>query len=358
MYQRKLGPTVGALRRTLAAEVAAAPKCSSRAFSASARRFEESSGAAASAPAPAQLDTRKARTANALSQITRLGANRRTVRPGGNIPNGQTEGQPGQGPARVRPEGSLRITREAYGPAGGAPPPGAMVRAPAQLKLSRNGPRTGGNASVGGRRGPNLRGRDGVKDGKKGGPGNRSADGPKRRERGNKEDGQEEKVDPNSIKFEDSLSNGMLQHLLRLQRGQWDRKPYEPKYAPGSFAANQLIHQGRELFRGEAPPVKIWGRLEKTIGVVGMHNAEAHLKVRRVTDLDDEALGERREHFETSDGGFQVKAKGPETSKASAVKAPVAKVPVPKASAANAPAAVAQAAAANVPAPQQAPVVQ
>jgi hypothetical protein len=145
----------------------------------------------------------------------------------------------------------------------------------------------------------------------------------------------------------------MIQHLLRLQRGQWDRKPYEPKYAPGSFAANQLIHQGRELFRGEAPPVKIWGRLEKAIGVVGMHNAEAHLKVRRVTDLDDESLGDRREHFETSDGGFQVKAKAPEASKTAAVKAPA-----PQAPATNAPAAVAQAAAAKVPAPKQAPAVQ
>ncbi|KAJ4343345.1 hypothetical protein N0V87_000568 [Didymella glomerata] len=346
-----MGPTVGALRRTLAADVAATPKCSSRAFSASARRFEEPNGAAPSTPAPAQPDSRKARTANALSQITRLGANRRAVRPGGNIPSGQPEGQPGRGPPRVRPEGSLNIIREAYGPVGprgGAPPPGTMVRAPAQLKLSRNGPRTGGNASVGGRRGPNLGGRDG----KKGGTGNRSADGPKKRERGNKEDG-EQRADINSVKFEDTLSDGMLQHLLRLQRGQWDRKPYEPKYAPGSFAANQLIHQGRELFRGEAPPVKIWGRLEKAIGVVGMHNAEAHLKVRRVTDLDGESLGDRRKHFESSDGDFQVKAKAPEASKAPAAKGPASKVPVT-----NAPAAVAQVAAANVPAPKQAPVVQ
>ncbi|KAF3046632.1 hypothetical protein E8E12_011340 [Didymella heteroderae] len=357
---------MGALRRTLAADVAATPKCSSRAFSASARRFEESNSSAPSAPAPANPDSRKARTANALSQISRLGANRRTVQPGGlargKFPSGQTEGQPGRGPPRVRPEGSLNITREASGPEGarrGAPPPGAMVRAPAQLKLSRNnGPRTGGNASIGGRRGPNLRGRDG----KPGGPGNRSSGGPKRRERGGKEGG-EQRADASSIKFENTLSDGMLQHLLRLQRGQWDRKPYEPKYAPGSFAANQLIHQGRELFRGEAPPVKIWGRLEKTIGVVGMHNAEAHLKVRRVTGLDDESLGDRREHFETSDGGFQVKAKASEASKASAVKghttrAPAAKAPAPKVAAPNPPAAVAQAAAAEVPAPKQAPVVQ
>lgn len=226
-----------------------------------------------------------------------------------------------------------------------------MVRAPAQLKLSRNnGPRPGGNASVGGRRGPNLRGRDG----KSGGPGNRSRDGPKKRD--GKQEG-DKKADPRDVKFESTLSDGMIQHLLRLQRGQWDRKPYEPKYAPGSFAANQLIHQGRELFRGEAPPVKIWGMLEKRIGVVGMHNAEARLQVRRVTDLDDESLGDRRQHFETGDVDVQVKTKAPEASKAAA-KAPTASASATKAPATKAPAAVAQAAAAEVPAPKQAPVVQ
>lgn len=295
--------------------------------------------------APASPDSRKARTANALSQITRLGANRRTssIQSGGlargNFPSGQTDAQPGQGPPRVRPEGSLKITREAVGPAGprkGPPPPGAMVRAPANLKFSRNtGPRPGGNASVGGKRGPNLRGRDG----KAGGAGKRSSGGPGRRERKKPSD---ERLQPRDVKYEDTLSDGMVQHLLRLQRGQWDRKPYEPKYAPGSFEANRLIHQGRELFRGEAPPVKIWGKLEKHIGVVGMHNAEAHLKVRRVTDLDEESLGVRRQHFETGDVDIQVKAKAP------AVKAP----------ATNAAAAVAQAAASKAPAPKPAPVVQ
>ena len=216
-----------------------------------------------------------------------------------------------------------------------------MARAPAQLKLSRNaGPP--GNASVGGRRGPNLRGRDR----KPGGSGTRSREqGPKRRERRGGDDGIKEA----DIKFEDSMSDGMVRHLLRLQRGAWDRKPYEPKYAPGSFAANRLIHAGREFFRGEAPPVKIWGMLEKRIGVVGMHNAEAHLEVRRVTDLDDESLGERREYFETGD----VETKAPAAS------APAASAPATKAPAANAPAAVAQAAAAaEVPAPKQATVVQ
>jgi hypothetical protein len=84
----------------------------------------------------------------------------------------------------------------------------------------------------------------------------------------------------------------MVHHLLRLQRKEWDRVPYEPKYAPGSFAAQELIHEGRELFRGEVPPVKVWGPLEKRIGVVGMFGAEAHLKVRRVPDGDDKPFGE------------------------------------------------------------------
>jgi hypothetical protein len=83
-----------------------------------------------------------------------------------------------------------------------------------------------------------------------------------------------------------------VRHLLRLQRKEWDRTPYEPKYAPGSFAAQELIHEGRELFRGEAPPVKYWGKLEKRIGIVGMHGAEAVLKVRRVPDGDAAPFGQ------------------------------------------------------------------
>jgi hypothetical protein len=214
------------------------------------------------------------------------------------------------------------------------------------LKLARGRP--GGNATVGGRRGPNLRGRDG-----KAGGGAREQ-GPKKRER-KKDGGKSSKsINPADVKTQDTLSDGMVQHLLRLQRGEWDRKPYEPKYAPGSFAANELIHAGRELFRGEAPPVKIWGMLEKRIGVVGMHNAEAHLKVRRVTDLDDESLGDRRQHFETGDVDLKVPAKVP----SKAVKAPATKAPATKPAAANAPAAVAQAPAAKVPAPKQATVVQ
>jgi hypothetical protein len=94
------------------------------------------------------------------------------------------------------------------------------------------------------------------------------------------------------VPLAETLSDGMVHQLYRLQRLQWDRVPYEPKYAKGSFAANELIHAGRELFKGESPPVKFWGPLEKRIGVVGMHGAEATLKVRRVGDGDDAPFGQ------------------------------------------------------------------
>lgn len=248
--------------------------------------------------------------------------------------------QPADG--AVPAKGGLKISREMVGPAGardGARPPGPMAHVPAQLKLARNTGR-GGNATVGSRRGPNLRGRDGKPGG--GASGSREQ-GPKKRERkAGEDDGK--KINAADVKTETTLSDGMVQHLLRLQRGEWDRKPFEPKYAPGSFAANELIHAGRELFRGEAPPVKIWGMLEKRIGVVGMHNAEAHLKIRRVTDLDDELLGERREHFETGD--VESKKRMPEASK-------TAKTP-----ATNAPAAVAQGVATKALPAKKASVVQ
>ncbi|KAJ4989170.1 hypothetical protein SVAN01_05249 [Stagonosporopsis vannaccii] len=361
MYQRNMCPAMGALRRTLAVDVSATSRSSTRAFSASARRCDESNNAAPAAPAAAKPDSRKARAANALNQITRLGANRRTGPGGlakGSFPSGQRAAEPAHGPPRVRSEGGLKITRELVGPAGpskGAPPPSAMARAPARLKLSRppsSGP--GGNTPVGGRRrGPNLRGRDGKQGGSSSGGNSNAERRPKKRDRTN--DAEEGgSVDPRDVKIGDVLNDGMVQQLLRLQRSEWDRKSYEPKYAPGSFAANQLIHAGRELCRGEAPPVKIWGMLEKRIGVVGMHGAEAHLKVRRVV-YDGKELGERREYSETGD--VEVKGKAADKAKAKA-KAPAVKAPAVKAAAAKAPAAIAQAAAASTPAPKQTAAVQ
>ena len=175
---------------------------------------------------------------------------------------------------------------------GSAPPEGGrMVRAP---NMFRN--RNNANATVGGARGgPNLRGRAGGKGGDRG-----KDRAPKKREKGKGGDAgpstKMSEIDPAT-----TLSDGMIHNLMRLQRKEWDRVPYEPKYALGSFAAQELIHEGRELFRGESPPVKIWGRLEKTIGVVGMFGAEAHLKVRRVPDGDHAPFGQEEAEEEVQE---------------------------------------------------------
>jgi hypothetical protein len=140
--------------------------------------------------------------------------------------------------------------------------------------------------------GPNLGGRAAGRGGPKGnrGPGGREQ-GPKRRDKKGG-DANERPPQLSDIRMGSTLSDGMVKMLYRLQRQEWDRVAYEPKYNHGSFAANELIHKGREFFRGEVPPVKIWGRLEKTIGVVGMFGAEAHLKVKRVPDGDEEPFGQ------------------------------------------------------------------
>lgn len=75
------------------------------------------------------------------------------------------------------------------------------------------------------------------------------------------------------VRVEDTLSDGMVQHLLRLQRKEWDRVPYEPKYAHGSKAATDLVAAGKKLFEGEKPAKKKWTRLDRAIGIVGMHGA-------------------------------------------------------------------------------------
>ena len=115
------------------------------------------------------------------------------------------------------------------------------------------------------------------------------------------------------VELGDTISDAMTQQLLRLQRKEWDRVPYEPKYAKGSFAANELIHAGRELFKGESPPVKYWGPLEKRIGVMGMFGAEAHLKIRRVPDGDAEPFGQ-----EVIEEAEPVQVKGTEKKEAAA----------------------------------------
>jgi hypothetical protein len=125
------------------------------------------------------------------------------------------------------------------------------------------------------------------------GPNNSGDKGPKKRDKAKSSAGS---APPRKTLAEtdlaETLSDGMIHHLLRIQRKEWDRTPYEPKYAKGSFAANELIHIGRELFKGESPPVKIWGPLEKRIGVVGMFGAEAKLQIRREGDGDAEPFGQ------------------------------------------------------------------
>lgn len=204
-------------------------------------------------------------------------------------------------PADAQPDANPRFARNTARPTttrGSTPPQGQMVRAPSTLRITRQavdgparGPARGPNV-----RGPNLRGREGGRPGpggkRAGATGNNRGDGgPKKR---GKNAGGDESM-PTSladVSIGETISDSMKQQLLRLQRKEWDRVPYEPKYAEGSFAANELIHAGRELFKGEAPPVKIWGPLEHRIGVVGMFGAEAHLKVRRVPDGDAEPFGQ------------------------------------------------------------------
>jgi len=98
---------------------------------------------------------------------------------------------------------------------------------------------------------------------------------------------------------------------------------YTPKYAPGSLAANELIHTGRELFRGESPPVKVWGDLEKKIKVVGMHGAAASLQIRRIPSGDAMPFGqEENEPESTADVNADIAEQTPIVVKANDVESP------------------------------------
>lgn len=271
---------------------------------------------------------RKTRSATALKQITNLQI-RRTVpggpargsfdstRPAPRSPPTQRDGS-GSVPANATPGGNARFARgpaNLAGTRGDATPAGQMVRAPSQLRITRS-PVGGANTRGPNLRGPDLRGREGMRargpGGPRGGPNSGGGDrGPKKRERKQGGDAAPRPTALADIDPATTLSDGMVHHLLRLQRKEWDRVPYEPKYAKGSFAANELIYAGREFFKGESPPVKIWGPLEKRIGVVGMFGAEATLQVRRVGDGDSEPFGQ-----EADDA---IETTGAEAQKASAV---------------------------------------
>jgi len=266
--------------------------------------------------------TRKARAETALRQITNLQA-RRAAAVGG-LARGQTgarrtaqpASRPQDTPSRTQDRPHFRLGRAAPASPRGAAPPGAqMIRAPSKLRITRDfGPQ--GHPT-----GPNLRGREGARgssgaptrpDGRGRGSGGAGLKDPGKRIKQKQDDSD----GPRTANFADvpaaqTLSDGMVHNLLRLQRKEWDRVPYEPKYALGSFAANELIHIGRELFRGESPPVKVWGPLEKKIGVVGMFGAEATLKIRRVLDDNAEPFDQ---HFgdEFDQGSDQSSSELPE----------------------------------------------
>ena len=243
----------------------------------------------------ADRSPRRVRNARAVSDITSLQFRRPLPKTsglaGGSFPSGRSSREIEDAPAPstaassstpkiITPTRKPLITRQMVdSPAprsGGAGPQGTMARAPAQLRVTRNAPSAKKNT------GPNLRGRNA---GGKGGNRTGGARAPKKREgKGGGKKGPDPTRMGEDVTLEHGLSDGMVQHLLRLQRKEWDRVPYEPKYAPGSYAANELIHAGRELFRGEAPPVKVWGRLEQKLNIVGMHGAAAHLQVRRMPE--------------------------------------------------------------------------
>ena len=221
------------------------------------------------------------------------------------VPTGASTGRPGAQTTSGTspPPGAKIITpRKPFvrKDAGGAP--GTMIRAPSTLKITRDAGPPGGRPSGG----PNLRSRGkgpGSSFPTRGGglPKNRGDEHrPPKRERaargGENNTGGAPKLDQDSVEPK-AIEESLMQTLYRMQRNQWDRKPYEPKYAAGSFAANELIHAGRELFKGESPPVKVWGKLEKTLNIVGMHGAAAHLQVRRVPDGDAMPFGKEHENL-------------------------------------------------------------
>ncbi|KAF1959305.1 hypothetical protein CC80DRAFT_591353 [Byssothecium circinans] len=309
MPPRSMCPSMGAMRRPVSRDVAALSNCCARGFHASTRQLQDQSGNGSSSGDPSMGPTRRIRNATAANQLSSLQNRSRTTslqgrRPlprnatlaggsfrGGIVQEGDYDASnPSSSSA---PPGAKILTPRkplvskvalgrSLGDGGGAAtagPPGTMVRAPTNLRITRNarGPT--------GPRGPNLRGR-GPSSSSQGG----RERGPKKREGGKPGSGGGQGSGANlarmmeDAKPEQYISDGMLQHMLRLQRKEWDRVPYEPKYAEGSLAANELVHIGRELFKGDVPDVPVWGRLEKTVGIVGMHGAADRLRVRRVVD--------------------------------------------------------------------------
>ena len=125
-------------------------------------------------------------------------------------------------------------------------------------------------------RGPNLQGRTGGQ-GRTGPPGTRKPRPDKAK--GKAALARKKAIEERKLKrqqeenetLENKISDGMAQHLLRLQRKEWDKVPYEPKYTKGSKALEDIIATGKTLFNGQVPRVKETSRLDKVLGIAGRH---------------------------------------------------------------------------------------
>ncbi|ORY08852.1 hypothetical protein BCR34DRAFT_387640 [Clohesyomyces aquaticus] len=253
MIQRNICPSMGVIRRPLACKIAPITNRAIRFFHASLRRLEEGSSSN-SPPTPdgsISREPRKVRTQNAFRQVA-----------------GLSQGsQDAPEVTILSPSGRPLIRREATdAPEHSSrprPPPGTMVRAPSTLRITRNA--TGGTVP-----GPNLNARTKSAPDAPRSAGRRNENAPKQRDR--KGSAAEEAADE-EFKLEDTLSDGMVQQLLRLQRQEWDRVPYKPMYTKGSPAIAELIKSSKEIFKGEVPQKKMPGRLEYVLGIQHMHGA-------------------------------------------------------------------------------------
>ncbi|KAF2662845.1 hypothetical protein K491DRAFT_709505 [Lophiostoma macrostomum CBS 122681] len=245
---------MGAIRRPFLRDVTTISNHTSRSFHQSARLSEGGSndpGPRSDASAPRQ--TLRTRSNAAFRKLDNLAGDAISTR--------TSPEQPSRPLIRRVVEERVQPNLSRPNPPGG--PPGTMVRAPAQLRLSPAGP-------TGLRRGPpNARGRGGApaRDGQRQRSGENN---PRRRER--KPDAPNKKKGQTNQSVDATLNDGMVRNLLRLQRLEWDRVPYEPKYGQGSKAALDLVEEGKMMFAGQPPKTKKEpSRLHRTIGVVGMH---------------------------------------------------------------------------------------
>ncbi|KAF2750651.1 hypothetical protein M011DRAFT_178103 [Sporormia fimetaria CBS 119925] len=266
MYRTRLCPSVGAILRPLTQDTAASAPCSLRSFHSTSQRWEEKSNGTPSPAKPSiQPGTRQIRNRAAVGKVVNLlSPQTNTAQSGKPTMARRSPGVQGRPLIRREFVGPRTTEGQGQGAPGSAPPAGKMVRAPTQLRITRDptGPRDGAPGARTG--GPNLRGRRPPGGARPGQPGSR------RREQRPQRQGPPKQAQDT---IEDELSDGMVKQLLRLQRKEWDKVPYEPKYAKGSPAALELLEAGKKLFEGEKPKVKteLERKLERTIGVVGMH---------------------------------------------------------------------------------------